>query len=1152
MVTADKDPLTGAYTRAVLRERLEEELAQSRRLGTPLSILFLDVDYFKSINDAFGHATGDDALKGLVQRLRRLTRKSDLLFRYGGDEFVLVMPGTAHHQVPVLSKRLLESLETEPLECVTPPLHLSISGGTATFPTDEVTLEALFAVADRRHYTAKRQGRGRIITTDIHLPKQSRPITPPDRLIGSDEALGKAQDFLNAVGRRKRGVLQILAEANTGQPDVLKHIRRLARLHGYLVMHLRPSRGMQKRLYGAMWEAEIFGIPTPSLEWGNPADLGIWQKLAGEKHAAGWVLLVENWENLDSATQGLLETLLTGEFPLPVGLVYTTAHLPAWKQAFPWNTTPRYEATLEPLSVPQTRVWLRQALKWEPPAGFVARFHEVTGGKPGLFLPVLESLQSANTLVSSDDGHWTLAKDYADKMSGRALLPQPPPLVHPPIENTFIGHHRLIAELRDRLQQERLTSIIAPGGTGKTRLALQLLVETGHYFSDGAFFVMLDGVNAPEHIPEAIAATLRLSLDNRLPLGEALCEALRKKNMLLVLDNFEHLSGGERYIQQLLKEANAIHILVTSRVPLNLPQERRVFLQGLSIPPAHCTPETFDASPAVRFFITNLQQQGREFQLTEENRPLVAKVCRLSGGMPLALQMAAAWYALIPLDELVQRVEHNLGMMVLQNQGKHKPERHNSIRATFTTMWDILSEEEQAALARLAIFSSTFSAEAARRITNVSPFFLNGLVQHALLWQSPNRRYQCHPLLQQFLREHISQNVLQDLREKFIAYYAAFAERIAGRWRHVPRRESQDAIFLERDNLRQAWRWALEAQDFAHADAMLPLLHHYYEHNGWLQEAYITFTRLLEFLSPNLHEESPLSHRHLYARTLLMLGRYAYHLGLYNEALEYLQRSTLALQTCGVPEDFYAVSEALANLYRVLGEEEKAAEHLQESKRIAERLGNTGFLGDSLSKLALMHYDCGEWDEAEKLFLEALAHHRRNNDETRIAAMLNNLGNVAYERGEYQRARRYLEECLPLAERVEGQTLLAAILDSLGKVFIALQEYNRAWDYLHRGLYICKKANAVPLAMELINNAGYLLAALGDLKTAARLWSIAAAHPQAPATVRERGRLALEEHGLAPLSVPSASLGSLLENIQSAVKTALNAFSSGPLARPVT
>src|SRR6185369_11287330 len=159
-----RDALTGVYTRVALVKRLDEEVHRALRYGDPFSLLLLDLDHFKSVNDAFGHARGDSTLTELAGRLHALARHSDVLFRYGGDEFVLFLPRTTREQATVLADRLVEQIASTPFEGK-PPLTLTLSVGVATLPDDGTTAEQLLGRADARMYEAKRTGRARAVST---------------------------------------------------------------------------------------------------------------------------------------------------------------------------------------------------------------------------------------------------------------------------------------------------------------------------------------------------------------------------------------------------------------------------------------------------------------------------------------------------------------------------------------------------------------------------------------------------------------------------------------------------------------------------------------------------------------------------------------------------------------------------------------------------------------------------------------------------------------------------------------------------------------------------------------------------------------------------------------------------------------------------
>ncbi|HEY1012281.1 MAG TPA: GGDEF domain-containing protein, partial [Herpetosiphonaceae bacterium] len=160
-----RDPLTGAYSRALLEARLREELERSERYGQPLALCMIDLDYLKNVNDAYGHRRGDDVLRELARRIDGLSRDADALFRYGGDEFILLLPNTDGQQALALARRLLAAVRDEPIAGA-PPLHVSVSIGIASCPADTREPDALFAIADARQYAAKRLGRGAIVSGD--------------------------------------------------------------------------------------------------------------------------------------------------------------------------------------------------------------------------------------------------------------------------------------------------------------------------------------------------------------------------------------------------------------------------------------------------------------------------------------------------------------------------------------------------------------------------------------------------------------------------------------------------------------------------------------------------------------------------------------------------------------------------------------------------------------------------------------------------------------------------------------------------------------------------------------------------------------------------------------------------------------------------
>src|SRR5690242_8170281 len=224
---AIRDPLTGAYSRGLLDSRLDEELSRASRSDIGCALFLFDIDYFKSINDAYGHQRGDEILRQLTERINELVRGYDVLFRYGGDEFVLLLPQTDKADATRVALRLTEGVKAEqyPGE---PPLTVSVSLGVAAFPDDAADAEGLLAAADRRNYIAKHRGRACAVADDVEV--DARPAS--SRLLERDLQLSLAREFLTRVAIGERGSLAVTGERGAGFSRFLEELSRAGQLRG--------------------------------------------------------------------------------------------------------------------------------------------------------------------------------------------------------------------------------------------------------------------------------------------------------------------------------------------------------------------------------------------------------------------------------------------------------------------------------------------------------------------------------------------------------------------------------------------------------------------------------------------------------------------------------------------------------------------------------------------------------------------------------------------------------------------------------------------------------------------------------------------------------------------------------------------------------
>ena len=239
------DPLTGVFTRTYLNTRLQEEIQRALRYSQTFSLLLVDLDYFKSINDAFGHLYGDRVMIEFAARLRAAVRSSDLVFRYGGDEFVILMPNTATASAVVMADRLLQRTRSLPFGN-SPPVTLTMSCGISSFPADGQTAETLFEVADQRHYLAKRQGRDCLV---IEGPQTLRnPTEELFRLIEREEGLSIVQSFLSELPAAGRGAIRVSGPPGSGMTRFLLETSKSARLRGFGVLPLPRHTCQEKQV----------------------------------------------------------------------------------------------------------------------------------------------------------------------------------------------------------------------------------------------------------------------------------------------------------------------------------------------------------------------------------------------------------------------------------------------------------------------------------------------------------------------------------------------------------------------------------------------------------------------------------------------------------------------------------------------------------------------------------------------------------------------------------------------------------------------------------------------------------------------------------------------------------------------------------------
>ena len=392
---------------------------------------------------------------------------------------------------------------------------------------------------------------------------------------------------------------------------------------------------------------------------------------------------------------------------------------------------------------------------------------------------------------------------------GPVTAARPTPQNWPAARTPFFGRREELAEIARLLADPacRLLTLLGPGGTGKTRLALEaahrLLANTPATLSDGVFFVPLAPLNRFDQLVPAIANAVGFSFCADQSPSDQLLDYLRARRLLLVLDNCEHLLDDATacLLVDLLNSAPGLALLATSRTKLNVVGEQVFFVSGLQAPGPEAGEETLPAAALGRYSALQLFQQAArrvrpDFSVTTENLADVVRICRLVDGMPLAIELASAWVEMLPTGEIAAEIERSLDF--LESNLRDLPERHRSLRAVFVSSWALLTDEEREALQGLSIFRGNFTRQAAETVSGASLRTLLGLVNKSWLQPVSGRdgRYQIHPLLRQYASARLitETQAWRERRQRHAGYYAGRVQQFDEALRGAQPQDAHNAL----------------------------------------------------------------------------------------------------------------------------------------------------------------------------------------------------------------------------------------------------------------------------------------------------------------------------------------------------------------------
>jgi predicted ATPase/DNA-binding SARP family transcriptional activator len=617
----------------------------------------------------------------------------------------------------------------------------------------------------------------------------------------------------------------------------------------------------------------------------------------------------------------------------------------------------------------------------------------------------------------------------------------------------LIGRETEKTLIQSQLENDsvRLLTLRGAGGVGKTTLATWAF-ETGKtWFQDGTVWVALQPVSSLEDVPLVIAAAFKLTLNANTPVWNQIHEHLRHKNLLLILDNTEHLRGVSESLVALLEAAPKLKLLVTSRVSLELPSEVLMVLEGLDYPKEPSF-ELAQSSSAVRLFVERAARRRAGFVLSPQTMIGILRICAAVHGLPLGLELAAAWAGELSPDALADGLESNADLPELESEGAHR-----SLQTVFEHSWELLEDELRNALSTVSVFRGGFERRAALEGMNISARALLGLVGRSLLQSLPGGRYDLHSVVRTFAAQKLEQTHLKHLQLEHARYFARFAEHAEAPLRGgAAQTRWLERVAADHRNFVAVLETCHEiAPDLALRTATA--LSRYWMLHGRTVEGLGQLEAAINIYKISV--DSKASELTLIARAELAAGIQASCSALFENAYAHLEAAQLETSAHGLILIEAEILYWRAANKRDQGLLEMARLHLNQAIAIQEREHDLWGLGHSINDLGIVcamegdddtartHFQtslklCREREDrkgeaialenialvsphglaATALIRESLAIKRELGDLAGIASSLANLGNAALQELHLTQARQDVLESLELFYRI-GQPL---------------------------------------------------------------------------------------------------------------------------------
>ncbi len=630
-----------------------------------------------------------------------------------------------------------------------------------------------------------------------------------------------------------------------------------------------------------------------------------------------------------------------------------------------------------------------------------------------------------------------------------SLAPATTPASNLPIPvTTFLGREQELARLIEEIAKHRLVTLVGPGGIGKTRLAFEAARSLVGRYADGVWMVGLSGLDDGELVPQSVAAALGIELDERAEPEQAVADALRDRELLLLLDNCEHLIDAcASLVQRLLHTCSGLSIMTTSREALRVRGERRWPVTPLPLPSTSDSLPKIARNDAVRLFVDRVRWHQTDFSVAEANAPSICQICRRLDGIPLALELAAARADVLTPRQLTERLEHTLDL--LTGGDRTATPRQQTLRGALDWSYQLLSGEEQLLFRRLAIFAGGWTLEMAESVCSDDGIAANDVVrllaqlgEKSLLQvdlSGDEARYRLLEPVRQFASERLhASGEVEILQERHARCCLALAEEAEPNLTGPNQAIWLNRVASEQDNLRAALVFFDASGDRGSALRLAGALGRFWWTQGYIAEGQRWLSRTLEATKGEYGAERmkavnaafTMAHRR---------GEYAVARSLAHECLMLAQQH----------DDRAGVGWALTQLGMVAAEtggDQQAL--LEQSLEIFREVGDTRGTAEVLNMLGEIKRTQGDDHIAAQLYEESLTLWQDLGDEQYISTVLHNLGRVAGHQGDFRQAASLLLDSLTGFQNLHINNGVALCLRGLAGVAVELDRLEVAARFL--------------------------------------------------------------------------------------------------------